>query len=110
MRKVLRRTISKQTLSDTAVGSLATVITRIIHQNLRAVRCNSGSKPIPALERLPKLRLRYIPEPPNFITRLPFILAGPLKVLHQITAVLIVLLFLIRVPPEFILVQVKLTC
>ncbi|KXN89805.1 Chitobiosyldiphosphodolichol beta-mannosyltransferase [Leucoagaricus sp. SymC.cos] len=64
-----------------------------------------GSKPIPALERLPKLRLRYLPEPPAIIRRLPFILAGPLKVLHQISAILIVLGFLIRVPPEFILVQ-----
>ncbi|KAL9716021.1 mannosyltransferase [Leucoagaricus gongylophorus] len=64
-----------------------------------------GSKPIPALERLPKLRLRYLPDSPTAFRRLPFILAGPLKVLHQIFAILIVLVFLIRVPPEFILVQ-----
>ncbi|KAJ3576271.1 hypothetical protein NP233_g535 [Leucocoprinus birnbaumii] len=64
-----------------------------------------GSKPIPALKRLPKLRLRYLPEPPKIISGLPFIFAGPLKVLHQISAILIVLVFLIRVPPEFILVQ-----
>ncbi|KAF5355663.1 hypothetical protein D9756_003970 [Leucocoprinus leucothites] len=64
-----------------------------------------GSRPIPALERLPKLRLRYLPEPPAIIRGLPFVLAGPLKVLHQISAILIVLVFLIRVPPEFILVQ-----
>jgi len=66
-----------------------------------------GSKPIPALERLPKLRLRYLPDSPTAFRRLPFILAGPLKVLHQIFAILIVLVFLIRVPPEFILVQVR---
>ena len=69
-----------------------------------------GSKPIPALERLPKLRLRYLPDSPTAFRRLPFILAGPLKVLHQIFAILIVLVFLIRVPPEFILVQVRPTC
>jgi len=69
-----------------------------------------GSKPIPALERLPKLRLRYLPGSPTALRKLPFILAGPLKVLHQISAILIVLVFLIRVPPEFILVQVRLTC
>ncbi|KAF9454934.1 glycosyltransferase family 33 protein [Macrolepiota fuliginosa MF-IS2] len=64
-----------------------------------------GSKPIPALERLPKLRLHYLPEPPNITRKLPFILAAPIKVLHQIISVLVVLVVLIKVPPEFILVQ-----
>lgn len=65
-----------------------------------------GSKPIPALERLPRLQLRYLPEPPKILGFLPFILSAPVKIALQIISILFVLLVQIAKPPEFILVQV----
>ena len=65
-----------------------------------------GSKPIPALERLPKVQFHYLPEPPRFYGLLPFILLAPIKVFHQVASVLYVLLVQLHETPEFILVQV----
>ncbi|RDB29215.1 Chitobiosyldiphosphodolichol beta-mannosyltransferase [Hypsizygus marmoreus] len=65
-----------------------------------------GSKPIPALERLPRVQLRYLPKPPKHLGRmLPFTLFAPIKILHQIASILYVALIQIPKPPEFILVQ-----
>ncbi|KAL0576384.1 mannosyltransferase [Marasmius crinis-equi] len=64
-----------------------------------------GSKPIPALERLPKVQLRHLPEPPAVLKSIPFILAAPFKILHQITAILAELLVNIPEAPEYIMVQ-----
>jgi hypothetical protein len=64
-----------------------------------------GSKPIPALERLPRVQLRYLPEPP-MLQALPFIVLAPIKIIHQIVCILFILLVQIAKPPEFILVQV----
>ncbi|TFK40930.1 beta-1,4-mannosyltransferase [Crucibulum laeve] len=64
-----------------------------------------GSRPIPALERLPKVRLRYLPEPPMLVKWLPFVLGAPIKIVHQVVSILLILLVCIEVPPEFIVVQ-----
>ncbi|KAJ6626999.1 mannosyltransferase [Mycena sp. CBHHK59/15] len=63
-----------------------------------------GSKPIPALERLPKVRIRYLPEPPQWLGVFPFVVSGPIKVAYQVLSIFIEL-FTIPNPPEFILVQ-----
>ncbi|KAJ3986328.1 mannosyltransferase [Lentinula detonsa] len=64
-----------------------------------------GSKPIPALERLPKVELRYLSEPPAILRSLPFVLLAPFKIIHQITSILRELLIHAGEPPEYILVQ-----
>ncbi|KAE9409389.1 mannosyltransferase [Gymnopus androsaceus JB14] len=64
-----------------------------------------GSKPIPALEREPKVQLRYLPEPPAIFKSLPFVLLAPLKIIHQVTSILRELLVNIDEPPEYILAQ-----
>ncbi|KAK0232871.1 mannosyltransferase [Armillaria fumosa] len=64
----------------------------------------SGSTPIPSLQRLP-VAFRYLPQLPTCFRRLPFIFFAPLKIIHQITCVLLELLVRIPKPPEFILVQ-----
>ncbi|KAJ4485488.1 mannosyltransferase, partial [Lentinula aciculospora] len=64
-----------------------------------------GSKPIPALERLPKVELRYLPEPPAILRSLPFVLLAPFKIMHQVTSILRELLIYTEEPPEYILVQ-----
>jgi beta-1,4-mannosyltransferase len=66
-----------------------------------------GSKPIPSLERLPRVQLRYLPEPPKVLQALPFVLLAPIKIAHQIVSILFVLLVQIAKPPEFIVVQVR---
>jgi hypothetical protein len=67
-----------------------------------------GSKPIPALERLPRVQLRYLSEPPKILQALPFVILAPIKIVHQIVCILFVLLVQIAKPPEFIVVQVHL--
>ncbi|KAG1758034.1 glycosyltransferase family 33 protein [Suillus lakei] len=64
-----------------------------------------GSKPIPSLTSLPYIRLSYLSEPPSFVTRIPFALAAPIKILYQISTILYTLVFDIPRPPEFIMVQ-----
>ncbi|KAH9855786.1 mannosyltransferase [Lenzites betulinus] len=64
-----------------------------------------GSKPIPSLLSMPRVEIMYLREPPVYLRRLPFIIAGPLKVLSQIVDILYTLLMRIPHPPEFILVQ-----
>ncbi|KAF8912892.1 beta-1,4-mannosyltransferase [Gymnopilus junonius] len=64
-----------------------------------------GSKPIPSLERLPRVRMRHLPELPRIFHSLPFLLTAPIKVLYQIISILLCLLVWIDIPPEFILVQ-----
>jgi beta-1,4-mannosyltransferase len=66
----------------------------------------SGSNPIPSLKRLPKIDISYLPEPPKLLRRFPFVIAAPIKIIHQIFSIFLVLLFRIEDPPEFILVQV----
>lgn len=65
----------------------------------------SGSNPIPSLKRLPKIDIWYLSEPPKLLRCFPFVIAAPLKIIHQIFSIFLVL-FRIDVPPEFILVQV----
>ncbi|KAG6902990.1 hypothetical protein C0995_008563 [Termitomyces sp. Mi166 len=65
-----------------------------------------GSKLIPSLERQSKVQIRHLSDPPKFLgSVLPFILYGPIKVLHQVYSLLFVLLVQIAQAPEFILVQ-----
>jgi hypothetical protein len=68
---------------------------------------DTGSKPIPSLERLPRVRIRYLPELPALIRHLPFLILAPIKVIHQVVYILLALLVWIEVPPEFIVVQVR---
>ncbi|KAI0825399.1 mannosyltransferase [Trametes gibbosa] len=64
-----------------------------------------GSKPIPSLLSMPRVEIMYLRQPPAYLRRLPFIMAGPLKVLSQIFDIFYILLVRIPHPPEFILVQ-----
>ncbi|KAH7908258.1 glycosyltransferase family 33 protein [Hygrophoropsis aurantiaca] len=64
-----------------------------------------GSKPIPSLTSLPHIHFCYLPEPPSFLAKVPFIFAAPVKILHQIITILYTLLCELPHPPEFILVQ-----
>ncbi|KAJ7596827.1 mannosyltransferase [Mycena floridula] len=63
-----------------------------------------GSKPIPSLVR-PLVTIVYLPEMPTSMDFLPFILRGPLKIIHQTLAISMELLINAPVLPEFILVQ-----
>ncbi|KAF8557404.1 glycosyltransferase family 33 protein [Imleria badia] len=63
------------------------------------------SKPVPSLTSLPHVRLCYLSEPPSFLRKVPFVLAAPVKILHQVTSILYMLMFTISSPPEFIIVQ-----
>ncbi|KAJ7785701.1 mannosyltransferase, partial [Mycena metata] len=60
-----------------------------------------GSTLIPSLE---KAQIRYLPEPPHWMRRLPFLISAPIKVVLQVLSIF-VQLFTIPNPPEFILVQ-----
>lgn len=73
---------------------------------LNVLMAHTGSKPIPSLEQLPRVRIRYLPELPKLICRLPFFIYAPIKVVYQVIQILLALLVWIEVPPEFILVQV----
>ncbi|KIK97891.1 glycosyltransferase family 33 protein [Paxillus rubicundulus Ve08.2h10] len=64
-----------------------------------------GSKPVPSLTSLPHVRLCYLAEPPSFLAKVPFVLAAPAKIVHQVISILYTLLFAIHDPPEFIMVQ-----
>lgn len=66
----------------------------------------TGSRPIPSLERLPRVRMRFIPELPKVLFHLPFLILAPIKVIHQLVVILLWLLVWIEIPPEFIVVQV----
>lgn len=66
-----------------------------------------GSNPIPSLLSIPHVQFFYLTTPPSYLARLPFIYAGPRKVLQQVIDILTMLLFRIPHPPEFILVQVS---
>lgn len=66
-----------------------------------------GSKPIPSLLSMPRIQFMYLNEPPSHWRGFPFIIAGPLKVLHQVVDIFRKLLVDISQPPEFILVQVR---
>ncbi|KAF8640530.1 hypothetical protein AX17_000192 [Amanita inopinata Kibby_2008] len=65
----------------------------------------AGSKPIPALELLPQAHIHHLPEPPALLKRLPFAVSAPVKILHQIFAIIAVLVLRLSNSPEFILVQ-----
>ncbi|KAH9891295.1 mannosyltransferase [Cubamyces lactineus] len=64
-----------------------------------------GSKPIPSLLSLSLVEILPLGEPPLWLRGLPFIIAGPLKVLSQVVDIMHTLLVRIPRPPEYILVQ-----
>lgn len=66
-----------------------------------------GSKPIPSLLSMPRVKILYLNEQPAYLRGLPFIIAGPLKVVRQIVDIFHTLFVRIPHPPEFILVQVR---
>ena len=67
----------------------------------------AGSKPIPSLLSLPHICFLYLSEPPGIFSKLPFVLAAPLKITHQVATVLAALMVRVYHPPEFIMVQVR---
>ncbi|KAL1747312.1 glycosyltransferase family 33 protein [Schizophyllum fasciatum] len=64
-----------------------------------------GSRVIPSLERLPKVQLHYLAEPPTWLRHLPFVITAPFKIFHQILTILVALIVDIEEAPEFLLVQ-----
>jgi beta-1,4-mannosyltransferase len=69
--------------------------------------CSAGTKPIPSLLSLPRVRFLYLPDPPKTIPGTPFLLSAPRKVALQIFHILEALLVRVPQPPEFIIVQVR---
>ena len=67
-----------------------------------------GTRPIPSLLSLPRVRFCYLPDPPRTIPGTPFLLSAPRKVASQIFSILEALLVRVPNPPEFIIVQVRL--
>ena len=66
-----------------------------------------GSRPIPSLEGNQRIHFHYLSEPPAFLKHIPFVLAGPIKVIYQIFDILVALLVHVSDAPEYILVQVR---
>ncbi|KAF8349862.1 mannosyltransferase [Amanita rubescens] len=64
-----------------------------------------GSRPIPLLEGHQRVHFHYLSEPPAFLKHMPFVLAAPIKVIHQIFGILVALLVRVSDAPEYILVQ-----
>lgn len=64
-----------------------------------------GSKPTLALLSSPRVRFFYLAQLPQFFSSLPFVIAAPVKILHQILVIFTTLLFTIPVASEFIIVQ-----
>ena len=62
---------------------------------------------IPSLERLPKVQLHHLAEPPSWLRHFPFIITAPFKIFHQVLTILVVLIVDIEEAPEFLLVQVS---
>ena len=67
----------------------------------------TGSEPVPSLLSLPRVHFLYLPQLPEFIRKLPFLVSAPFKIAQQVLSVLLALLWGIRHPPEFILAQVS---
>ncbi|KAF8588493.1 glycosyltransferase family 33 protein [Ramaria rubella] len=67
-----------------------------------------GSREVPGLLILPRVRFVYLPPPPAFIAKLPrhlFLFLAPFKVAFQLITIISALFYRIEHPPEFILVQ-----
>ncbi|KAF9651302.1 beta-1,4-mannosyltransferase [Thelephora ganbajun] len=64
-----------------------------------------GSKPTPALLSTPHVQFFYLHQLPQFFSRLPFMIVTPIKIIHQVLAVFITLLFTVPNTPEFIIAQ-----
>lgn len=72
-----------------------------------------GSKPLPSLLSMSHVRFLYISEPPKFISKLPralFLVLAPFKVIQQVWSIVDAFIFQIAYPPQYIVVQVCLTC
>src|SRR6266550_208224 len=61
-----------------------------------------GSRPIPLLEGHQRVHFHYLSEPPPFLKHMPFVLAAPIKVIHQIFGILVALLVRVSDAPEYI--------
>lgn len=69
-----------------------------------------GTPPLAFLESSPAVSIHYIPPPPEFLSqvRLPFLVAGPVKVIYQVVGMLKILSrYPERLGAEYILVQVR---
>lgn len=102
------RALQKLGLQPILLGMEVGHITSLPPLNFYLVGSPTGSKPIAALGRSSKMQLCYLPELPKPFRRLPFLILGPIKVIHQLVYILLWLLVWIDLPPDFILVQVSL--
>ena len=75
--------------------------------SLSMARPAAGSEPVPSLLSLPHVHFLYLPQPPPFLRKLPFVVSAPFKIAQQVLSILIALLWWIPHPPEFILAQVS---
>lgn len=64
-----------------------------------------GSKPTPALLSTPHVQFCYLAQLPQFFAHLPFMIVAPIKLIHQVLAIFLTLLFSIPNTPEFIVAQ-----
>jgi beta-1,4-mannosyltransferase len=67
----------------------------------------AGSKPTTALLSAPRAQFFYLAQLPPLFSHLPFVIVAPLKIIHQLIAILITILFTIPNTPEFIIAQVR---
>ena len=74
---------------------------------LSTARPVTGSEPVPSLLSLPHVHFVYLPQPPPFLRKLPFVVSAPLKIAQQVLSILLALLWWIPHPPEYILAQVS---
>lgn len=63
-----------------------------------------GSKPTPALLSTPRVQFCYLPQLPQLFAHLPFMIATPIKSIHQFLTIFLTL-FSIPDTPEFIVAQ-----
>jgi len=64
-----------------------------------------GSNPTPALLSASNVQFFYLAQLPPFFSRLPFIIAAPIKIIHQALAIFVTLQFMIPNTSEFIIAQ-----
>lgn len=62
---------------------------------------------MPSLLETSHVRILHLAEPPAILSRLPFLILAPIKVLLQVVSIIVVLFVQIPRPPEFLMVQVS---
>lgn len=70
-------------------------------------KINAGSEPTPALLSTPHVQFFYLAQLPSLFSHIPFIIVAPIKIMHQVLAIFITILFTIPHTSEFIVAQVS---